>query len=665
MSEEALREALIDLERARKEAEAFRKEAESLLSGLQILTLSESTSEMFARLLDLLQGAIGSSASFVMVRRKDGDFVVESSTDARFLGSRWPVGRFLSGVLRGRPKACFDVEEIAEWRAQPSSLRTEVASALHLPLRGKRQDAVLVCTHPERGFFRPSHLRLAKRLSLLASQALAHKDLQHEVLERARLFSLSPDMLGMIGFDGTLRCANPAWEATLGFGEETLQNGSFWERFVHPEDLPGTRAELAPLLDGKRSCATFENRCRTERNEWCWFHWSVAAVVEEELLYVIATDITERRTMEEALRRSEERYALAAMGAKDGLWDWDLPANKIYVSPRWNVMVGNAEVEGVLDREAWFGFVHPEDRAPLRRKIARRISENARHIENEHRILHRSGYPIWVHFRGLIVRDSEGRTVRMVGSQTDITERKRHEAELRYRARHDQLTGLVNRTLFRERLQQVIDRKKRDPHHEFAVLFLDLDRFKHLNESLGHLAGDALLVEIARRLKGCVRKGDTVSRFGGDEFTILLHEIEDAGEAKEVAERIQQALSRPFDIFGQEIHTSASIGIALSSGGDYDEEAFLRDADIAMYRAKALGKARCELFDRSMHQEAVGRLEIETELRSAIEAEAFVLYYQPIVALDTLRPIGFEALIRWRHPTRGIVPPLSFIPIAE
>jgi diguanylate cyclase (GGDEF)-like protein len=244
----------------------------------------------------------------------------------------------------------------------------------------------------------------------------------------------------------------------------------------------------------------------------------------------------------------------------------------------------------------------------------------------------------------------------------ELEESREH---FRAAALHDALTGLPNRTLLMNHLRLVVEHSKRRPDYRFAALFLDLDRFKVINDSLGHLAGDQLLVQFARRLEECIRGTDIVARLGGDEFAILLCDIEDYADAVRVAERIQEELARPFHLGGHEVYTSASIGITLSDTGYQDPEAILRDADTVMYRAKANGKARHELFDEAMHARAVALLRTETDLRRAVERDEFRVVYQPILSLLTGEVAGFEALVRWQHPERGVVPPAEFIPVAE
>lgn len=376
------------------------------------------------------------------------------------------------------------------------------------------------------------------------------------------------------------------------------------------------------------------------------------------------TRLTERARFEEALRESEERYALASQGANDGLWDWKLKSNETYFSSRWKLMLGYQEAEIGNRPEDWFSRVHPEDVEALEAEIADHIKGETSHFEMEHRMLHKDGTYRWMLSRGMVVRDPEGKASRMAGSQSDITERKQAEEQLLHDAFHDALTGLPNRALFMDRLSQAVERVKRHPDFSFGVIFLDLDRFKFINDSLGHMVGDQLLVAISRRLEGCIRSGDTIARLGGDEFTIILDGIEES-DAIAMADRIQAQLRRPFNLSNHEVQISASVGIALSSLNYEKPEDILRDTNIAMHRAKSAGKACYQVFDATMHFHALELLRLETDLRRTAEREEYRVHYQPLVSLQSGQLTGFEALVRWQHPERGFVYPEEFIPVAE
>jgi diguanylate cyclase (GGDEF)-like protein/PAS domain S-box-containing protein len=376
-------------------------------------------------------------------------------------------------------------------------------------------------------------------------------------------------------------------------------------------------------------------------------------------------DITERKRMEEALRESEERFALAARGTNEGLWDWNLKTEEIFLSERWKSMLGFQPREIGSNPEEWFLRVHPEDRDRLKAEIEAHLKGQTDSFESEHRMQHKDGSYRWMLARGIAVHDKEDTPYRMAGSQTDITSRKIAEEQLLHDAFHDALTGLPNRALFLDRLKTALERTKRRESYTFAVLFLDLDRFKVVNDSLGHLVGDELLISVSKRLIGCLRPGDSVARLGGDEFALLLDDINNVVGAVRVANRIQNELKLAFRLKGHEIFTSASIGIALSSSGYNEPEEVLRDADTAMYRAKNLGRARHELFDSGMRNRAVKLMQVETDLRWAVNRHEFVPFYQPIVRLDTGRITGFEALLRWNHPDQGLLLPIDFVPVAE
>jgi diguanylate cyclase (GGDEF)-like protein/PAS domain S-box-containing protein len=371
-----------------------------------------------------------------------------------------------------------------------------------------------------------------------------------------------------------------------------------------------------------------------------------------------------RKRAEETLRESEERFALAMQGANDGLWDWNLVTNEMYYSSRWKAMLGYAEDDITHTPREWFDRIVPEDQERVHTAISSHLAGHTDHFECEYRMVHRDTSRRWVLSRGLAVFNRDGEATRIAGSLTDITVRKVA----------DPITGLPNRVLFLDRLGRAIGRNKRRPDGLFAVLLLDLDRFKTINDSLGYAAGDRLLVGVARRLEDSLRAEDLVVRYGesqslarlgGDEFAILLEDLKRASDATRVAKRLQETMQQSFGIDGHEIYATVSIGIALSSTGYECPDDMVRDAEIAMRRAKAHGKDCHEIFDSQMHARAMLRLRVETDLHQALEKQEFTLHYQPIVRLETGRVHGFEALIRWQKPDQGFVPPAQFIPIAE
>jgi diguanylate cyclase (GGDEF)-like protein len=313
----------------------------------------------------------------------------------------------------------------------------------------------------------------------------------------------------------------------------------------------------------------------------------------------------------------------------------------------------------------WFDLVVPLDRRAAMQSAYRERIASGTAPHDEYEILTARGEPRVVSWNSTVLHDPGGAICGMASIGADVTERRRAEKRLLHDALHDALTGLPNRALFMDRLRTAMSRLKRRPTHLFAALVLDLDRFKVVNDSLGHLAGDQFLIQIGRVLHATLRAEHTVARLGGDEFAILLDDLDDKDDARRVVERIFHALETPIRVSGQDIFATMSIGIAYAGAQYESAEDMMRDADTAMYQAKTTGKARFQIFDESMHKRAVGLLKLEHSLRRATEKNEFVLHYQPIVSLKEDKASGFEALVRWNHPERGIVGPYEFIHLAE
>ena len=396
--------------------------------------------------------------------------------------------------------------------------------------------------------------------------------------------------------------------------------------------------------------------------------WDIVRGGGRRFIVCVVRDVTSRKAAERALRQSEERYALAAQGANDGLWDWDLIAQGAYFSPRWKSMLGYAEDEVGDSIDEWLGRVHSDDQGRVRQALLKHLKGESPFLECEFQVRHKNGSYRWMLARGLAVGADDGRgstASRMAGSMTDITARKDAEAQLLHDALHDSLTGLPNRVLFADRLTQALLRTSRAPDRRFGVLFVDVDRFKLVNDSLGHLAGDQLLVQIAQRLVHSLRPADTVARLGGDEFAILVEEIGGIGDIDRIVNRIVEPTRAPHTLDGREVYVTVSIGSVLGAPPYARPDEVLRDADTALYRAKALGRDRHVPFDSAMHDHVVKTLRLESDLRRAVERQELVLYYQPIMTFSTGSIAGFEALLRWQHKEHGLLGPMSFIPIAE
>ena len=369
-----------------------------------------------------------------------------------------------------------------------------------------------------------------------------------------------------------------------------------------------------------------------------------------------AADSREKVSENDRFRSAFDYAAIGmALVSTEGRW--------LQVNRSMCAILGYTEKELLL--RDFLSVTHPDDLPTALSNIGQLLKGKVQASQMEKRYIHKAGHEVWVHWSVSLVRDHYSKSVHLIFQIQDITDRKLAEQQLHHDAFHDALTGLPNRALFMDHLKLAIARSRRNTSTRFAVLYLDLDRFKVINDSLGHTIGDQLLVGIADRLKKNLRPGDTVARLGGDEFTVLVEDIADDTEAVQVAERVQKELSVPFTLSGREVFTTVSMGIAPSATGYERAEDILRDADTAMYRAKSMGKARYEIFDKAMHARAINLLQMETDMRRALERDEFILHYQPIVALDNFRLRGFEALVRWQHPERGFISPMDFIPVAE
>jgi diguanylate cyclase (GGDEF)-like protein/PAS domain S-box-containing protein len=354
----------------------------------------------------------------------------------------------------------------------------------------------------------------------------------------------------------------------------------------------------------------------------------------------------------------DERYALAWQGAGDGVWDWELAKDRFWVSDSWRAIVGST---GQVDTPAeWLDRVHPADRAALNSAILAHLGGHSARFESEHRLRHQDGSWRWVLARGQATRDESGKATRFSGSTMDVTEPKATAGLLR-----DALTGLPNRSQFLDLLERSMARARRREGERVAVLFIDVDRFKSVNEGLGQAAGDELLIQMGERLQTALREGDTLARHAGDEFTILLDDLKQAGDAEAVARRVHDLTARPFQVAGGEVNATVSIGIALSEASYTRGEDLLLDADTAMFRAKAQGRARSVVLDSGLRERAPQMLALEADLRQGLAREEFRVHYLPTVDLGTGRIQGVEALIRWAHPTLGLMSPEHFVPVAD
>jgi diguanylate cyclase (GGDEF)-like protein/PAS domain S-box-containing protein len=480
----------------------------------------------------------------------------------------------------------------------------------------------------------------------------------------------SSDIVMVVDPDGTFRYASPAFGRILGYDPGEASGKNLFD-LVHPDDVPR-------VLEGTKRVASrgvpdgtdvVEYRFRHKDGSWKWMEGRVTDRQADPVvggIVVNARDITERKGSEESLREAEQKYrtlveqipVVAYIDRADGS---DTP---LYTSPQIEGLIGYTPEEGSGVR-LWREHLHPEDRERVLAADERFERADEKRFGAEYRLIAKDGSVVWVLEDAVLVKDATGSPLYWQGILYDITERKEAEKWLEHRTLHDLLTDLPNRLLLLDRLGHALARTEREGRGQVAVLFMDLDRFKVINDSLGHEAGDRLLVAVAERLKGYMRPEDTLARFSGDEFVVLVEDVESPEQAIRVAERIHtDVLESSFVLEGREIYVGTSVGIALGNARTKSAEDLLRNADMAMYRAKREGSGY-SMFDPALYEWAVRRLQLENDLRRAIEGEELVLHYQPIFDLDNQGVWGVEALVRWQHPERGLVMPEEFIPLAE
>jgi diguanylate cyclase (GGDEF)-like protein/PAS domain S-box-containing protein len=462
---------------------------------------------------------------------------------------------------------------------------------------------------------------------------------------------------------GRMLDANSALVRILGYPDlEALLETNVADIYLDPAE----RRQWQGTIAGAGAIRSFEAAVRRYDGEIIWVRFTVRAVSGPDggVLYYEGAleDVTDRRRAEEALRASEERFRSLVQNASDLISILSPEGVVRYESPSHQRLLG-LEPEEHAGRNL-LDLVHPEDRHVVEEALRRLLEREGEAFTFEHRLRHRDGSWRVLESTGSNLL-AQPAVAGLVLNSHDITDRKHAEEKLLHDALHDELTGLPNRALFMDRLRQSMERSRREPERMTAVLFLDLDQFKIVNDSLGHLVGDELLVKITASLSSALRPSDTISRVGGDEFAILLEGGRDVGDAVRVADRIHERLVEPINLGGHEVFVTASIGIAVHTPEYERPEDLLRDADTAMYRAKASGRACHVVFNRVMHRFVMARLQLETDLRRAIERGQMRLHYQPFFDLASGDVVGFEALLRWHHPKRGLLQPDEFLAAAE
>ena len=478
--------------------------------------------------------------------------------------------------------------------------------------------------------------------------------------ELERLFEMSVGLQAIAGFDGYFKLVSPAFERTLG---HPLQDFlvSPWESFLHPDDIDSTRLGLSRV--GTQEVFGHENRFRCANGSYRWMSWCARGFPEENLIFFVATDVTDTHEFVALLREREETFRVVFENAPIGMGLTTAEGVIERVNPAFANTLGISP--GQIAGQRLAELASPQEVRTHEEQLEQLVRGEIPLFQMESTIARPDGSAVDALLRVGAVRDLEGSARLLVAQLLDISERKKAEERLQHVAVHDALTGLPNGIFFRTRLTEALARARRSKRADYAVLFVDLDRFKVINDSLGHCVGDELLVAIARRLRAAVRANDFVARLGGDEFTVLLDGVTSAAGCAHLADRIHASLQETLSLAGREVTTSASIGIAPGQTHYETADELLRDSDIAMYRAKAEGGGRHVFFDPGMHDRAMAVLQLEADLRQALQRNELDVYLQPIVSLATGRIEGFESLLRWRHPTRGLLAPSTFLQIAE
>lgn len=432
------------------------------------------------------------------------------------------------------------------------------------------------------------------------------------------------------------------------------------------EHRAGWPARRAALLSGASSEVTCEVRYHRKGGGALWVSVVTSLIRSEsgepQHFLSVVQDISARQAAEAALRESEEKFRQLADNIPEIFWITDARQRRLhYLSPGFETLTGTCLKEVLRRPRSWLKVVHPEDRERVR--LARKALPSGEY-NVEYRIVLANGDVRWVHDQAFPVRDAGGDVYRIAGIGADVTHRKEAEEKLVYLAHYDGLTGLPNRVLFFDRLQQTVAQAARRGAPA-AVMFLDLDRFKIVNDTLGHGVGDDLLRQVAQRLSACIRDGDTVARFSGDEFVLIVNDLHGPEDARNIGQKVLQAFVDPFRVASHEIFVSTSIGISMYPADSADEQALVKDADTAMYRAKESGRNNFQFYTREMNARAMYRLSLENSLRHALERDEFRLHYQPKACLHTGEITGLEALLRWERPGHGLVSPADFVPLLE
>ncbi len=495
-----------------------------------------------------------------------------------------------------------------------------------------------------------------------AAREEVESDLRHAARRFEALVQHASDIIIVVDEAGQLQYVSPAFERVLGKSREDFGARPAVE-LMHPDDVISMRSSPSGLEAdiGKRT----ELRLQRADGTWKWFEATVTdRRADPDVRGMVSNlhDITDRKVADEALREAHQRFHSAFEHAPIGMVMADLDGVIMRANPALGRIFGRPTDD--LSGQSFESFAHPDDRSISRPEVAGLLSGKSDSYRVEKRYRHADGHDVWASVNVSCVRDHQGSPSYFICQVEDVTESRALRERLAQAAIHDPLTSLPNRDLFMDRLETALRLASRE-RRRVVVMFLDVDRFKLINDSLGHDIGDQILCAVADRLGGVMRASDTLARFGGDEFTVLCSENHDDKDALRVAERLVKAMADPIVLPSGEIFVSLSVGVALSNGDGTSGAVLLRNADVAMYQAKQRGPARIEIYREASESHAVSRLRTSNELHRALERDELVLHYQPIVDLEGETLVGMEALVRWQHPTRGLLSPLEFIPLAE
>jgi diguanylate cyclase (GGDEF)-like protein/PAS domain S-box-containing protein len=566
----------------------------------------------------------------------------------------------------GEPTWVADVGEDARAQGAAVTLETGMRGAFHFPVRADGKVIGVLAFNSRR--VREPDERLLQAVRVVGSQIgqyLQRREAE-EALRRFRAaMDVSVDAITLID-RASMRYidVNEAACRALGYSRKELLA-------LGPHDIfSGTRDELAAfydrLIQGDLSIAVARGAYRRKDGSLVPVESYRRAVRSGsgDIIVSIARDISERLAAEEALRKSNERFNLAVRATNDIVWDWDLVKDERWWNENFMVVFGYPAHEIGAGSDFWRSRIHPDDRDRVTSGMRAIIESNAASWNNEYRFQRHDATYAHVLDRGHLVRDAPGRALRMIGAMADISARKLAEERIQYLATHDGLTGLPNRIMFSQLLNVAIQTAERYGR-SFAVLFVDLDRFKFVNDTLGHEAGDKLLQQMSQRFKEAVRASDVVARLGGDEFVVLVQEVSEAAQVAAVARKLLSAALKPVVVFEQECRVTASVGISLYPADARDEQALMKNADVAMYHAKEEGKNNFQFYSKDIKAQSLERLALEAALRRALERKEFSLHYQAKLDFHSGRISGVEALLRWQNPELGAIAPAQFIPLAE